>query len=450
MVARSIGWRIDELMPALATRGSAARSPWNDLDAAAARRSSAFFREAVLPVLTPLAIDVSRPFPLLSSLSLNLALLLRRGGRRDRPSPGDRPGAAGSRRGWCGSPAPTARAFVPARGDRSARTCRSCSPARRFSSRRSSAWRATRSWSSTTKADARSSSWSSASCAGGAGAMSSGSRSAATSSPELVDAACATSSRSTPTMSSSVPGPLDLRVLMGARRICRASRSCAIRPLQPVDVLAGAQQTDLFAVLDERDLLLHHPYESLRSGRRPSGAGGGRSRRARDQADAVSHERRLADHRQPAARRRAEQAGHRARRADRAVRRGAQHPLGPRPRGGRRARDLRRPRLQDAREDLPDRQAHAAGPAALRPPRHRQLQRADGARLHRLRPADDLAGDRRGRERLLQHADRLLGSAAAEEADDGADRTAAAVSQADRARAPPGRRRASRRRSSPR
>ena len=38
----------------------------------------AFFRDAVLPVLTPLAIDVSRPFPLLSSLSLNLALRLER------------------------------------------------------------------------------------------------------------------------------------------------------------------------------------------------------------------------------------------------------------------------------------------------------------------------------------------------------------------------------------
>ena len=37
---------------------------------------SAFFKDAVLPVLTPLAIDVSRPFPLLSSLSLNLAVLL--------------------------------------------------------------------------------------------------------------------------------------------------------------------------------------------------------------------------------------------------------------------------------------------------------------------------------------------------------------------------------------
>src|SRR4029453_19373521 len=37
---------------------------------------AAYFRDSVLPVLTPLAIDTSRPFPLLSSLSLNLALRL--------------------------------------------------------------------------------------------------------------------------------------------------------------------------------------------------------------------------------------------------------------------------------------------------------------------------------------------------------------------------------------
>ena len=49
----------------------------------AARALGRYFRDAVLPVLTPLAIDVSRPFPLLSSLSLNLALLLD-------PAPGER------------------------------------------------------------------------------------------------------------------------------------------------------------------------------------------------------------------------------------------------------------------------------------------------------------------------------------------------------------------------
>ncbi len=35
-----------------------------------------FFHETILPVLTPLAIDAARPFPLLASLSLNLAVML--------------------------------------------------------------------------------------------------------------------------------------------------------------------------------------------------------------------------------------------------------------------------------------------------------------------------------------------------------------------------------------
>ena len=51
---------------------------------------------------------------------------------------------------------------------------------------------------------------------------------------------------------SSCPGPLDLRVLMGLTDLPGFD---ALRdpPLQPVDVLADAQQADLFSVLDERD-----------------------------------------------------------------------------------------------------------------------------------------------------------------------------------------------------
>ena len=90
------------------------------------------------------------------------------------------------------------------------------------------------------------------------------------------------------------------------------------------------------------------------------------------------------------------------------------------------------------------------GPPPLRAPRHRQLQRADRARLHRLRADDVVAGDRRGRGGVLQRADRLLRSAAAEEAGDGADRPAAALPQADRPRAAARRGAGSRRRSSPR
>ena len=65
----------DDLLPALAShRISIVRV--QQVDDARRGALGAFFREDVLPVLTPLAIDVSRPFPLLSSLSLNLAVLL--------------------------------------------------------------------------------------------------------------------------------------------------------------------------------------------------------------------------------------------------------------------------------------------------------------------------------------------------------------------------------------
>ena len=65
----------DELLPAL---GAAHISIVRVATLNEPRRLAlaAFFREGVFPVLTPLAIDVSRPFPLLASLSLNLALLL--------------------------------------------------------------------------------------------------------------------------------------------------------------------------------------------------------------------------------------------------------------------------------------------------------------------------------------------------------------------------------------
>jgi polyphosphate kinase len=47
-----------------------------DLPAKRRAALAPYFRDAVLPVLTPLAIDVLRPFPRLSSLSLNVAVLL--------------------------------------------------------------------------------------------------------------------------------------------------------------------------------------------------------------------------------------------------------------------------------------------------------------------------------------------------------------------------------------
>ena len=64
-----------ELMPALSAAGITIVA-WSAIDTTRQTSLTSFFREHVLPVLTPLAVDSSRPFPLLSSLSLNLVLRL--------------------------------------------------------------------------------------------------------------------------------------------------------------------------------------------------------------------------------------------------------------------------------------------------------------------------------------------------------------------------------------
>jgi len=66
---------MEEILPALAQRGIRIL-PVEGLDADQKAHLSRYFKEEVLPVLTPLAIDYSRPFPMLGNLTLNLALLL--------------------------------------------------------------------------------------------------------------------------------------------------------------------------------------------------------------------------------------------------------------------------------------------------------------------------------------------------------------------------------------
>lgn len=50
---------------------------WNDLTTAEQERHRVYFREQIFPVLTPLAVDPAHPFPYISGLSLNLAVLVR-------------------------------------------------------------------------------------------------------------------------------------------------------------------------------------------------------------------------------------------------------------------------------------------------------------------------------------------------------------------------------------
>ena len=64
-----------EILPPLAERGLRLVRP-GDLEPPARANLARYFHDEVLPALTPLAIDASRPFPMLAGLSLNLAVLL--------------------------------------------------------------------------------------------------------------------------------------------------------------------------------------------------------------------------------------------------------------------------------------------------------------------------------------------------------------------------------------
>ncbi|HKC29169.1 MAG TPA: RNA degradosome polyphosphate kinase [Jatrophihabitans sp.] len=66
----------DVLEPALDDEGIHIRR-WGDLDDEERARLAAYFEAKVFPVLTPLAVDPSHPFPYISGLSLNLAVLVR-------------------------------------------------------------------------------------------------------------------------------------------------------------------------------------------------------------------------------------------------------------------------------------------------------------------------------------------------------------------------------------
>jgi polyphosphate kinase len=65
-----------EVQPALAGEGVQIVR-WADLDPAERDRMRDYFRDQVFPVLTPLAVDPAHPFPYISGLSLNLAVLVR-------------------------------------------------------------------------------------------------------------------------------------------------------------------------------------------------------------------------------------------------------------------------------------------------------------------------------------------------------------------------------------
>ena len=191
-------------------------------------------------------------------------------------------------------------------------------------------------------------------------------------------------------------GPTSCATRRGRRSPSRACRTrTASRPTCSRSMRAG-------------DVLVHHPYESFATSvERFVNAGGRRPERAGHQDDRVPHQRRLAARAVADPRRREGQAGGLPGRAQGALRRAQQHPLGAGAGGGGRAR---RPRL-------PALKTHAKAILVVR--RERDGVRhyvhvgtgnfhAKTARLYKdFGLFTDDERDRRGRRRPVQLPDRL-------------------------------------------
>ncbi|HSV68237.1 MAG TPA: RNA degradosome polyphosphate kinase [Mycobacteriales bacterium] len=76
LVQRHATCFLGEVSTALAEQGIRI-AHWTELDEAEQDRLHTYFREQMFPVLTPLAVDPAHPFPYISGLSLNLAVVVR-------------------------------------------------------------------------------------------------------------------------------------------------------------------------------------------------------------------------------------------------------------------------------------------------------------------------------------------------------------------------------------
>jgi polyphosphate kinase len=76
LMARHAACFGDDVLPALAKEGIEILR-WAELTADEQARAAQLFEESIFPVLTPLAVDPAHPFPYISGLSLNLAVVVR-------------------------------------------------------------------------------------------------------------------------------------------------------------------------------------------------------------------------------------------------------------------------------------------------------------------------------------------------------------------------------------
>ncbi len=79
LLARHARCFLADIEPALAAEGVRILS-WDHLDADKQAELTEYFHSKIFPVLTPLAVDPAHPFPYISGLSLNLAVLVREPG----------------------------------------------------------------------------------------------------------------------------------------------------------------------------------------------------------------------------------------------------------------------------------------------------------------------------------------------------------------------------------
>ena len=197
----------------------------------------------------------------------------------------------------------------------------------------------------------------------------------------------------------------------------------------------------------------HHRPPSLRELRRRRAvhaAGGARPGRGGDQADALSHQRGQPDRARARRSRRGRQIGDRAGRAQGAVRRGGQYPLGARSGTRRRAGGLRISAAEDPRQGVAGRAPRRRPALLLRPFRHRQLPPLHGQGLHRSVVFHLRSGAVPRRGATVQLHDRLCDAGQPREDLGRADQSAGPAVRVDRGRDRQCAARASRRRSGPR
>ena len=162
---------------------------------------------------------------------------------------------------------------------------------------------------------------------------------------------CCSSSTSAPHDLYRVDGPVNLRAAEAVLDLVDRP-DLKYPPFQPGLPRRARPARDLFAAIRRSDILLHHPFESFTPVIDFLEQAADDPQRARDQADALPHRHRLARSSSAlVARPRDGKEVTVGGRAEGALRRGGQHQLGDAAGGGRRARRLRRGRLQDPRQD---------------------------------------------------------------------------------------------------